>query len=267
MGQSVFGFRGYREFLEQHLGKSAPRGQRQRLAKFLKCQPAYVSRVMKGKAELSLEQAEATTRFLRLSEPESRFFLLLVLHDRAGTPGLRARFKDEIEKELNSRSSIKNRMRSPELSPEVSRRYYASWLPSLLHVAASVPELRTVERLSSRFRLDPSAAASTLEFLEDAGLIEHGRNGYRITNRSIHLGGDSALVTQHHSNWRLRCLESLNRERRNDLHYSSVISCSYRDKERIRELMLNCIAEIRAIVRESPEEEVFAYLFDLFEMS
>jgi len=62
------------------------RGYRKRLADEAGCQPSYLSQMLKGSVELTLEQAERLCGFWKLDELEAEIFLNLVLMGRAGSP-------------------------------------------------------------------------------------------------------------------------------------------------------------------------------------
>jgi hypothetical protein len=65
VNNSVFLFKDYRKFLLHLLDEpTAERGQQARWAAAAGCQPAYMSHILKGRAEFSLEQAEALSNHL-----------------------------------------------------------------------------------------------------------------------------------------------------------------------------------------------------------
>jgi hypothetical protein len=51
-----------------------------------------------------------------------------------------------------------------------------------------------------------------------------------------------------------------------DLHYSMVVSLSRHDVVRIKERILEEIKENQAIIKNSKEEELYAYTIDFFSM-
>ena len=71
-------------------------------------------------------------------------------------------------------------------------------------------------------------------------------------------------MNKHHTNWRIKAIQSLDNKNDTDMHYSGVITCSHQDIEKIREVMLSAIQEIKALIRESQDETLFVYSLDLF---
>ena len=86
--RALFEFRDYKAYLRQALERRREheRGSQARLAESLRCQSAYLSMVLRGSADLSIEQADGVNVFLAHSAKESHFFLILVQRARAGTP-------------------------------------------------------------------------------------------------------------------------------------------------------------------------------------
>jgi len=72
------------------------------------------------------------------------------------------------------------------------------------------------------------------------------------------------MIAKHHSNWRIKAIQSLDETHQNDLHYSSVITCSFDDSVKIKMALIQAIDEIRKIVRPSEDEGAYAYSLDFF---
>ena len=94
--KQVFRSTHYREFFEHCCalpgGKGKKHGIVQELAEALNCHPTFVSQVLKGKSELSVEQALSFAQHFSLDEEETHFFVLLVEKSRAGNSTTRSYF-------------------------------------------------------------------------------------------------------------------------------------------------------------------------------
>ncbi|MCM2277141.1 MAG: TIGR02147 family protein [Oligoflexia bacterium] len=264
----LFQFSDYRKYLNSYFSSSeqgCARGARAALAKALGCQQSYLSLILSGKAHLSPEQAHEASRHFGHNKVERRYFLLLVLHGRAGQKA----FKDELEKELfelkNTHLRLKNRveLRQP-MTYEKQSAFYSHWYYLAVQMALTVPGLNTAQAIAHRFGLPSRRVNQILAFLVEVGLAERRAMTYRALENSIHVGHDSPLVARHHTNWRVEAIKSLDREDSSDFHYSSVITISRTDEPKIREILLKAIEDIRGIVRNSPEEDLFCYNVDLF---
>jgi uncharacterized protein (TIGR02147 family) len=266
--KSIYNFSNYKEYLMSRVGHPGQRkGIKSLLAKALQCQPTYVSQVFNGNADFSAEQADIINRFFGHSRDESIFFLLLIQKNRAGTRSLKEFVQVQINELLAKRMEISERIgQSAALTQEQQSTYYSSWHFAAIHVALTVPQLRTKESIGRYLRIPVKKIAEVLKFLLETGLIQTNGLEYSTTPMQIHLGNDSHNITKHHSHWRQQALESLERAELTDLHYSTVVSLSREDALQIRERILEEIKTNQAIIKDSLEEELFAYTLDFFSM-
>ena len=263
--KSVFDYQDYKRFL--HDKTEVRRGDKLRLSKFIKCNAGYISQIFSGRAHLSLEQAERASRFLGLTEEESKFFLLLVQKCRAGTKELEAIFEKQIHQTLNLRTNLAHRLEfNQAISQEHQVLYYSSWHYIGVHMALSLPSLKTKEAIGKYLGISLKRVSEIIEFLLGVGLIEQIGDKYHTGKVSIHLESGSPLIYKHHTNWRLRAIDAVDSFDSNDLHYSSVVTIAKSDVPKMRELLVNAIEEIRTLVAVSKKNALYCYNFDLFSL-
>lgn len=269
MNNSVFDFDNYKEYLN-HVFTNRPkrgRGERNRLALAMGCNNTYVSQVLNGSQDFSLEQAAVINEYLAHSGEEGRFFLLLVLVSRSGNALLKSHFSAEIKRFRLRRAKLKNRLEYEKtLKIEDQLIYYSKWYYSAIHVLLSVPKFRKKDAISQYLELPIQTVSEVLDYLLRVGLAIQSNDEYLIGTKSLHLSDHSPMISQHHMNWHVRAIDSLDRVRSNDLHYSSVITVSKADAIKIRDVLHKTIDEIRKIVRASNEEGAYCYRIDLFEI-
>lgn len=243
------------------------RGTKAKLAEAAECQPTYISQVLHGKAHLSPEQAERIIRYLRLSQEEAQFFMLLLSKDRAGTSELKKFYLAQIEERIVRRMNVVNRLGANNaLTEEQHAVYYSSWQYLAIHMALTIPELRTREALAQHFNIGLERIDKILEFLVQTGLATPDKNTYTTGVQVIRLGKDSPHIVKHHSHWRQQSIESLEKETPRDLHYSATVTLSSMDVLRIKERILEHIKENVDVIRASPAEEVYVYNLDFFSL-
>lgn len=266
--ESVFEFSSYKSYLEAKTGAEGTRkGVKASMAKALSCQPTYISQVLHGKAHLSLEQAEILNGFFSHSKEEGFFFLLLIQKDRSGTKSLRDFFQEQLDEALRKRLVLTKRLGPKETLSEIHQAtYYSSWIYSTIHIALSIPELRTREALAEYLSLPLRKITETLDFLQLIGLVKATKNGFEVTNAHVRLGNDSKNILKHHTNWRLQAAESLDREQLTDLHYSGVVSLSRSDVIKIKNLLLDVVKDSQAVIKDSKEEELCSMVIDFFSL-
>lgn len=267
--KSIFDFHGYKPFLAEKITQQATqdRSYRTRLAESIQCHPSYLSQVVNGAPDFTLEQAHRLCRFLALDKVESKFFMLLVEKSRAGSKDLEAYFDEQLLELRKERFDLKRRLKQiDEVTEEDHHRYYSAWFYSAIYVLLSIPEFQDAGAIAARLNLPQELVAETLRFLEESGLVAREKGRYKLTKRRLHLGRESAFIQRHHINWRSQALASAEKNLPGDLHYSTVAALSVADFEKIKEVFVGAIARTSDIIRPSPEEELFAVTLDVFKI-
>lgn len=241
------------------------RGMRSKLAKYLNCQTGYISQVLTGNTNFSLEHAIQVNRFLSHSEEEADFFMLLVEYERAGSDELRDFYQLKIKKILKSRNEIKNRIKvNSNITVSDFVEYYSHWYYSAVHVLVSIPEFQTKTAISSKLNLNSYQLNKALEFLCAKELINQDGDQFTIGKARIHLDNKSPMIFKHHTNWRMEAIKTLESNDPTDLHYSSVITLSVKDVQKIKKTLLKMLEDIEPILLPSPEEEIYSLCLDFF---
>lgn len=271
MKKDIFDYIEYKSYLEAYIS-SLPRGGRgvrMALAHHMACPVSHISQVLNGKSQLSLEQAEAINSFFGHTDEEAQFFLLLVQLARAGTPSLKKRFQIQIQHASEKRLVLKDRLGVKQtLSKEDQMEFYSSWIYGAIHVMLTIPEFQTKESISKHLGLSLKKTNEILEFLVSVGLAVRSSNGhFTIGTSRIHLGSDSPLISKFHTNWRIRSIQSLEKENTSeDLHYSSAVTLSHSDVIKMKALLVHYIQEVKKIIKDSPAEIPFSFNLDFFKI-
>jgi uncharacterized protein (TIGR02147 family) len=268
MKTEIYEYKSYKQYLNDWLddpARGGGYGSRAKFAKAIGCQTSYIAQVLKGSAHLSLEQLEAANSFMGHSEQEGLYLLTLLQYERAGTSQLQARFKKQLDEIKDSRLLLKNRLGVGQpLSPEQQAIYYSAWYYSAIHLMVSQSRFQSAKSIAEYLGLDVLRANSAIQFLLETGLIEKKGSHFRIGQKRIHLGSDSPLISKHHINWRLQAIRALEKDRKENLHYSSVVTILPSDALRVRELMTKTIGQAKSIIKDSADEDVYGFSIDFF---
>lgn len=265
---AVFDFDDYKAYLRSKVGgPHQKKGVKSAMARALGCQPTYVTHVLSGHANLSLEQAEAMNVFLAHTKEESQLFLLLVLRERSGTHTLKANFQEQIDAILANRLVLTKRLGQRNVLTEEQRAvFYSAWYFLAAQIGLTIPAWRTHEALGKHLGLSSARVAEVLQFLCEAGLAQKTGAQFFPTETQIRLGKDSHHILKHHTNWRVKAIESLEHESSHDMHYSSVLSLSEKDVARVKNLLLEQLKDNLKIVAESKEERLFGLNIDFYNL-
>jgi uncharacterized protein (TIGR02147 family) len=266
---NVFDYRSYKVYLLDWIKQSPAggRGQRKFLAQAIGCQTPFVTQVLGGDYQFSLEQVEACARWLGLTSAESEFLLLLAIRERAGTKSLAAMAERQLAERRDRETQLSSRLKiSDTLTNEDQIQYYSSWHYAAVHMAVMNPALRTVAELQRHFEMPLPRLIAVLEFLEAKKLLRGKAGRYEVARSVLHLGRESRLLAKHHANWRLRAIEAVEIGSASDFHYSGVISLSGDDFEWIKAQLGVMLEESIARLKNSPDERLACLSMDLFEV-
>lgn len=267
---NIFEYKDYKTFIEDWIRSKPQRGHglKSKLASAIQCNTTYVTQILNGKPDFSPEQAEAASRFFGLAPSETRYFLLLVQLGRAGTPPLRAILLEQVEQSIETHNNFKNRLEYKKtLNSEDQATYYSSWYYAAIHVALLIPNLQTRESLGKYFGLSSDVVIEVLGFLVSSGLAIEENGRFRIGSVSIHLSKDSPNIFRHHTNWRVKSIQTLDNRSTRDLRYSSVITINSGDEQKIRSILIEAVEKVRGVVNaSSPEDGTYCYSIDFLNL-
>jgi uncharacterized protein (TIGR02147 family) len=267
MVKDIFQFDDYRRYLVSALDADGERGRRSRLAEALRCQPAFVSRVLKGEADFSQEHGMVVNVFLDHRDEESEYFMVLLDYERAGTKPLKDFHYRKILQMRARRQIVSERIGVKKgLSEADQATYYSAWYFSAFHILLLVPEFRTPARLAERLKLPLTLVKDVLDFLLSVGLAVVDEKGYHPGLSRIHLRADSPMISKHHMNWRLRAMQGLEAKDPENLHYSGPICISKEVSTQIREMILRLLSEAEPLIRGAKDEEVYCLDIDFFKV-
>lgn len=266
---SVFNFTKYKPYLLKKIAfiSKEDRTLRRRLAEHIQCQPSYLSQVLNGKPDLTLEQAHRLNQFFHHDKDESRYFILLVELERANTHDLKNFFREQIQDSQTLKFNLKKRLKETDDIPiDAQHKYYSAWFYSAIHIALAIPELQSPTKIAIRFNLPEDLVVGVVKFLEANGLVEVVGNSYKFTKRHIHLDRTSEFIQRHHINWRSQTLQSVEKNLLADLHYSNVCAISRSDFDKIKDMLIEALNAVREVTKPSQSEDLCAITLDVFRL-
>jgi uncharacterized protein (TIGR02147 family) len=264
---SLFEFSDYQAYLSALIASLPKHGHgfRIKIAECMRCEPGYVSHILKGRGHFSVEQAEALSGLLNHTPDEFTYFILMVELARAGTKRLKEHKLKQMNAIVQKRLELKSKI--PAELPfglESQTTYFSHWHYTAVHVLVSIPEFRTKESLLSRLRISAKRLGEVLDFLLQTGLIISDATGYRVGNTRVHLPRESPLVARNHAIWRYQAMNAIDENSDRDFHYTGVMTMSEKDALKVREIYFRAIEEMNSIVKDSKDETALAIALDFF---
>ncbi len=263
----LYSFNDYRDLVDWVLAERWGRGSKVRLAQELNCQPGYISQVLsKSKIHFSPENLHKIATLFSLAPTEHDYLMTLLFKEKAGSKELEKYFSEKARRIQRENLKIEKQIRDApaELGDVDKAVYYSHWAYSAIHMLVSIDEYRSEAKISEKLRLPSKFTNKVLSFLSEKNLIKHEGEKFSLGTARLHLKSDSPLVKAHHQNYRSKSVQSLENDNEFDLHYSSVMTLSHADAERIRSLILELISEKEKILLPSPNEEMICLNVDLF---
>jgi uncharacterized protein (TIGR02147 family) len=266
----VFLAHDYRAFLKATLKEERfGHGVKGKLARSLGVQPSFLSSVFAGKQDLSLEHGLKAAEFLAFSEDESDFLLLLIQKERSGSQALRRHFQKQIEAMLKKRSRVRERIDAEKsLNPDEHIEYFSSWRHPAVLMAVRNPSCRNLEFLEKYLGIRRDEARESIDLLVRFGLVVPHAGGWKPTVQRLHLDRDSMATKASHIQWRHSAVRSLDKPvRKDDLHYSAVISTDRETAKKLRDLFLSAVEKSEPLIVGGGDSEIQVLALDFFRLS
>ncbi|WP_413585569.1 TIGR02147 family protein [Bdellovibrio sp. HCB274] len=262
---NIFDFKSYKTFLKAYC--ESERGALTRLAEAADTQKSYISTCLKGKGQLSLDQAFAIAVYLGFSENEQDYFYLLIEKEKAVTPALRRRLEAKAKEMSREAFRIKNQQKDSVVITEGDSGigfYYATWLATGIHTLTSVPQFQSLANLGKRLNLNQESIAMIVEYLVKMELIKKSGEKFQWNSSNMHLEDNSMWISGHHTNWRARAIDNIQKRDKEATHYSAIQSFSEEDFDKLKKKIVHFINDFNKVADPSEPEDAFCFNIDLF---
>ncbi|WP_413578751.1 TIGR02147 family protein [Bdellovibrio sp. HCB290] len=264
---NIFEFNDYRAFIKRWLedAKTQKISNLTRLAEITQVHPTFLSHVLAGTKELSLEQAALISEHIGLTKIEQEYFFVIINLERAGNLKLKKYWQDkksEIEVEKNRLSQRFEEHN--ELSNEQKAVFYSSWIYAAVWSSTAIENGQTSNQISERFRLTRSKAEDIISFLLQTGLCKESKGTFVMGDAHLHIPNESPLVVKHHTNWRMKSIQKMDNRENDELFFTAPMSISQKDFAVIREKLTASIKDIVEVAKDSSAEEVVCLNIDFF---
>lgn len=264
---NIFEFDDYRDFLKKYV-YSLPqhgRGELGRIAKFLRINSTLISQILSGQKDFTLDQTKSLCTYLALQPLATDYFILLVQRDRAGSNDLKKYFQLKINDMRESSLKISKQIKYEKVLSESERsQFYSNWVHSAARLYGSVGNGKTIDEITQKFSISRSKAAEIIAFLTSTGLMVEKDGRFHMGTQSTHIEHGSPQALQHHTNWRLKALDSYHELTPQEMMFTGPMSVSKKDLAVIRQKLLDSIRESMDIVKSSEADDVACLNIDLF---
>ena len=269
MNGNIFKYRDYKEFVRDRVSEMDHngRGQYRAMAKHMRVHASLLSHVFRGSKDLTSEQACSLADFLGLEVLETDYLVALVEHARAGSTTL----GDSIERRLRmlreKQLQIEYRLPTAKpLSAEQQTTFYSQWYFSAVRLATSLEGTASnASVIAARLELPVELVERALAFLVSAGLVTRQGSQYAMATKRTHLAAASPLVSAHHRNWRTKAMSMYDHMDTDDFAFTAAIALAKEDFARVRQLLVECVANAAKLIEPSKCETLALLNVDFLE--
>ncbi len=263
-----FDYKNYKQWVNEWIN-SQPRGghgQLRQMALFVGVNSVVMSQIFRGNRDLSLEQALQLAKYMGMTELERDYFLLLVQKDRAGNHELETVLEKQLTKIRSKAQTLQNRIKHQNFADEDKATFYSRWYYSAIRLGISIPRFASVGEITHRLGLERSLVANVVAFLLKHKLIVEKESRLDIGPSVTHVGHDSPLITRHHTNWRLKSLQAMDKNDSSNLFYSGPMALSEDAASEIRNLIVSLLEKTTSKASASQSEVLRCLNIDWFEI-
>lgn len=265
----IFDFLEYRQYLKRWFEEARLAGTSNisRISERLGVHTSFLAHVLSGNKNLSFEHATELSEIFGHTDLEREYFFSLLQIERAGTHKLKAYWEKKKRDILEQRTKIKSRVGAyKEFAAEHKAIFYSSWIYLAVFVSTAINDGQTLEQIADFFNLSRNRAEEILNFLLQTGICRLDGAKYKMGPSRIFVGNDSPFVIKHHTNWRIKAIEKMDKREQRDLFYTAPMSMSVSDFQKVRELLSKAIQSSLDICHLSAAEDVVCLNIDFFSL-
>lgn len=262
---SVILFDNYREVIHQKIKENSNvKGYKSKLAEALKIQSSYLSRVIAGTSDLTMEQAASLCDIWLLDKTESEYFLTLVNLERAGSEVLRSRLLQMLDSIRKSNDGMpKVELKGVEMDFANAYDYFSFWLLPTIRSALEVEELRDIPALAKRLGQAPEVIENGLNKLASMNLVRKSTTGWEVVEGTF-LARNTRLHGSYHSAIRNKAAEVMLAGDTDGRYFTAVFCLKQKDYLQVKEKIYNLVKDVESLAGAPGNEEVVAFTLDFF---
>ena len=256
-----FSYLDYKKLLRDlvELNPTGERGINTRLAKHMQVHTTYLTHVLKGKNQLSNEQAMRAADFFSFTELETEYFVFLLQWNRAGDQSTKKFFQKRVERIREQGFTLKEQLKkSSTMSHDEQAVFYSDWTYSAVRLASALPEGKNAEAIAKMLSLPHQRVAKVVDFLLRTGLCKIAGDRLTYNVFSTYVDASSPFSKKLHDNWRLRSIQ-YGVSDGDDLMYTSAVTLTKDDFLALRDAILEMLKKFEKVTDDS-EPKLLAHL-------
>lgn len=237
------------------------------IAQKTRIHPAYMSRVIRGKADFSQSQLFAIARVLRFSAPDLTELMLRRDYQCADHPAHRDYLENKLRFLEEEKSRLGKKIEKAKEMTSLEWEYYLDTMTSKIHMLLAIPEFREQpDKIMKKLGIDRQEFLNQCKLLEKIGLIK--MMGERIVNlqEAVHLDGSASISKINHTNWRLEAIKNFPvKNKKQNYHCTVNFTADKNTATEVTKRFKEFVGEIRGWVdKVETHDELYHLCFDFF---
>lgn len=266
---SIYTYKDYRSFLVEATAKrkKIERGVLTSLAGFVRVHPTLISQILSGAKDFTVEQALLVSQYFGLLEKETDYFVLLVQHSRAGSHDSKKYFERKCTEFRNRMSRVAEQVETTQEFSEIAKAtFYSSWIYPVIHIASTLDRPMSAPEIAKTFNIEIDRVIQAIDFMIENGILKYTDGKISGGPVSTHIGKDSPFLAKKLMHWRVKALEKIDTLPKDQLMYSTTVSLSNEDFEKLQLSLIKQIQDFLAVVKLSPAQEIAQLNIDFFKL-
>lgn len=272
---NIYQITDYREiirYLVEERKKSESKFGFHKLSEAANIQKPYISKVLKGNANLNSDQMYAIAKCLRQSKEETEYILLCLEYDRTVFPDRKKDLKDRIRQIATESQDSSKHLKAKSLDTSdpnsTISKYYLDPLNQIIHSALTIPYYSINPLiLSKHLHINNTRLHDIIQFLKRENLLEEIDGKLIPKNRNLHLPRSSPLYNTWRNQLKLLAMQRINdqQEQSDTYSFNVIFTGNENTRNNIHNKFMEFLQYCESEVKNSTSiEKIFQMSFDLF---
>lgn len=180
------------------------------LAKKLGVQSSFLSQVLNGVKNLTLEQAHKFCESSNFDFDKSDYFLTLVQIKKHDSQEIVDHFRLQLKEKRDKYQDYEKKLDPKTYNDENFKTYCSRWYYGAIHTLLFPHNTEDINSLSEKLKISEHLVATAIDDLLSFGYIEEINDHYQVCkNKEFLVLKPGADLTDYHTTWRIKILKEL----------------------------------------------------------
>ena len=269
--ESIYAYDDYKKYLTGWF--STTKQKKTDVAKEIGIQSSFLSQVLNGAKNLTLEQGIKFCMMLKFDEDMTDYFLLLIQRQKNSESSLEPVFDRQINNIRKKYGDYEIALNSTKHNDKNFYQFTSRWYYCAIHCLLGLRDINTIDDLTKKINLKKNLIEEAVAALKEWGYVQESAKGFQtIEDKDFLVFESGPNLTDYHHTWRIQALKGLNAESdTHSLHATNLLRVNDDTALKIRNMLLEAnkkayeIATNENMLMASSEEvSLYALCNDLF---